>query len=393
MSHQSGSSSRSIPPPSGAGSLVATPSGIGHEVCCPGLPARSLAGDPLLQQKYRDLIHRHLGKFLSTLYAEFTGLHFHIAWPSALPGRWDARTLPTGSSVCCRLSRCGQPRDCRTCGAKRLARALCSGERGHHFTCRHGVCNFWIPIRVRSQTLGVAYVQAQQDAAARARAGHGAEAGRRHAGKRVRSRPKFAQAARFLRHIVQHVQTASLAELSREDLTQAQQALRIFETVQARLREALNGVVPMVRKTPPCLRPVSRPERIVSAVLDHISQDYSRPITLSQCAARLGLNAAYLSHLFSQQVGLRFKTYLLEVRLEKARELLSNPAVNISQVAAAVGYASDNRFRIAFKKATGLSPNQWRSALQMSPPGPFAASGPTVGGSSSLAHDACARRP
>lgn len=77
------------------------------------------------------------------------------------------------------------------------------------------------------------------------------------------------------------------------------------------------------------------------------------------------MNAAYLSDLFSRTVGLSFKTCLTEVRMEKARELLSDPATNISQVASAVGYASGNRFRIAFRNVTGLAPRMWRETLHM----------------------------
>ena len=106
---------------------------------------------------------------------------------------------------------------------------------------------------------------------------------------------------------------------------------------------------------------------MVRAVLDRIQRDYAQPLTLRKCADDLQLNAAYLSHLFSSAIGLPFKTCLTEVRVEKARELLGDPARNISQIAKAVGYASANRFRLAFKSVTGISPRTWRETLQMNP--------------------------
>jgi hypothetical protein len=39
----------------------------------------------LLQHKYRELVRKHLGRFLDSLFAEFTGVHFHVAWAPALP--------------------------------------------------------------------------------------------------------------------------------------------------------------------------------------------------------------------------------------------------------------------------------------------------------------------
>jgi two-component system response regulator YesN len=111
---------------------------------------------------------------------------------------------------------------------------------------------------------------------------------------------------------------------------------------------------------------------LVHAVLDRIQRGYAEPLTLQKCAGELRVNAAYLSHLFSRTVGLSFKTCLTGVRAEKAGELLSDPVNNISEVAKAVGYASANRFRLAFKSVTGLSPRMWRETLRMNPQRPGA---------------------
>ena len=91
-------------------------------------------------------------------------------------------------------------------------------------------------------------------------------------------------------------------------------------------------------------------------VLERVVQNGHQPMTLRQCAVELKMNAAYLSALFSRAVGLPFKTYITELRLAKAKELLSEADKNVKDVAYAVGYASGNQFRIAFKKATGLAP-------------------------------------
>ena len=80
------------------------------------------------------------------------------------------------------------------------------------------------------------------------------------------------------------------------------------------------------------------------------------------------MNAAYLSSLFSRKVGIAFKSYLTELRLEKARALLLRPGQTVTAVAEAVGYSSENRFRLTFKKRTGLSPRVWRETLQVVPP-------------------------
>jgi two-component system, response regulator YesN len=103
-----------------------------------------------------------------------------------------------------------------------------------------------------------------------------------------------------------------------------------------------------------------------------MDRDYRRPITLQQYARELGMNAAYVSSLFSRAVGVPFKQHLTELRLEKAKALLGDPVQSVSAVAYGVGYASENRFRIAFKRATGLSPKLWRETMQTNPPPPSA---------------------
>ncbi len=178
---------------------------------------------------------------------------------------------------------------------------------------------------------------------------------------------EFHRTARLIQLIFEHAETLTLSELRQADLVKTQQALRELQTVATHLREDLNGRMPAVNKISPELEPLSHSERIAQDMLRYIRERYARPLTLKQCAEALGFNTAYLSMLFSHRVGLPFKTYLTEVRIEKARELLGHSELNIKQVAAAVGYGSENRFRIAFKHATGLSPRVWRETLRIKP--------------------------
>jgi AraC-like DNA-binding protein len=324
---------------------------------------RPAPAERLLWSKYRQLTRKHLGRLLKKPFADFTGLHFLIAWAPAISGDWDARKLPTACSVCCRMAGtnlAAQPA-CRTCGPRQLVRALTKVRDGHRFNCRLGVQNYWLPVRVRDLTIGIAYLQAldhrQARKPTRLRSAHSAT--------RVLSRSKFNRASRLLRLIVQHVQTLDVAALRLEDLAEAQQALRVFERVQARWRRELNHVMPAFRKTPPVAESGNHAERILRLLMERIHRDYARPLTLRDCAQALNLNAAYLSALFSRAMGLPFKTYLTEVRMEKARELLSDPVQAVSDVASAVGYATENRFRLAFRNVTGLSPKLWRETLRM----------------------------
>lgn len=102
---------------------------------------------------------------------------------------------------------------------------------------------------------------------------------------------------------------------------------------------------------------------LIARVVDHIHANYQRPLSLHECASLVRLSPVYLSGLFSRTVGVPFKTYLTDLRLEKARQLLQDPARRVSEVAFAVGYRDANRFRLAFKNVTGVSPARWRAGL------------------------------
>lgn len=182
------------------------------------------------------------------------------------------------------------------------------------------------------------------------------------------SRLKFAWAARLLHLIVQHVQTASLADLRKTDLASAGHAVLALEKVQARLHDALQRHLPVPLETARRAAPESHPEQIVQRLLECIQQNYREPITLQNCASKLGMNASYASALFSRAVGVPFKARLTEQRIAKAKQLLGDAAKSISAVAVAVGYASENRFRIAFKNVTGPPPKLWRETMQINPP-------------------------
>jgi len=180
-------------------------------------------------------------------------------------------------------------------------------------------------------------------------------------------RAEFDRSSKLLQLIFEHAEALTLADLRQADLSKTQKALGELQVVAAHLRDDLNGLIPTVARTVPVLQEESHSEHIVHDMLDYIHENYDRPITLKECAKQLQLNTAYLSSLFSRRVGLPFKAYLTDVRLEKAREMLGDSGRNISDIASAVGYASENRFRIAFKKATGLPPAAWRETLRVKP--------------------------
>lgn len=324
----------------------------------------AVPADLLLRSQYQSLTRKHLSRVFEKLIAEYTGLNFHIAWAPAGSHDWDLRRLPTGCSACCRFVRNGVPSDplCQTCGSKQLARALKAGAEGLFFECPRGVLNYWLSIRIRDLTVGIAYLQALD-----ARKPLLQEQGRRQSTRAalgIMTRPELHRAARLLHLVVDYLQALDLADLRKAELSNAGHAVVALEREQVRLHEALKRHLP----APPLIArrsaSASHGEEAVQQLLGWVAQNYSQPITLQACAAKLGMNVAYLSTLFSRAVGIPFKTYLTEFRLRKAKTLLGDLNHTVSEVAYAVGYSNENRFRAMFKKATGLAPGTWRETLR-----------------------------
>ncbi len=97
------------------------------------------------------------------------------------------------------------------------------------------------------------------------------------------------------------------------------------------------------------------------AAIDRIKEAFGRPISLESVADELGIPPGRLSRLFIEETGKGFSDFLIDYRIERAKELLSLPDASIKQVSAACGYPDPNYFSRLFKKATGLTPSNFSS--------------------------------
>lgn len=93
-----------------------------------------------------------------------------------------------------------------------------------------------------------------------------------------------------------------------------------------------------------------------------INENYMQPdFSLTQLADRFQISIAYVSYLINKETGQNFTDYVWELRLAKAKELLDSPDGSIDEISVAVGYLNTSSFRRKFKKATGITPSQYRS--------------------------------
>ena len=106
---------------------------------------------------------------------------------------------------------------------------------------------------------------------------------------------------------------------------------------------------------------VSDSDHVTKDILHYIEQHYREDISISQIADTLKLSENYISRTFNSSMGTSIPNYINGFRIEKAKGFLRNANMKIYEIADACGYNSVSYFNIAFKKITGLSPQQYRN--------------------------------
>lgn len=99
---------------------------------------------------------------------------------------------------------------------------------------------------------------------------------------------------------------------------------------------------------------------VADKIRDYIDTHYQEDIALQDVAGALNYSDAYFCKMFKQCFGKGFIVYLSEYRIEKAKELLADLAINIKDISAKVGYRDSNYFAKVFKRVTGETPTDYR---------------------------------
>lgn len=93
---------------------------------------------------------------------------------------------------------------------------------------------------------------------------------------------------------------------------------------------------------------------------DYLEKQYMNEITLDAIAEKYYFNASYFSTIFKNYFGKSFSSYVTELRMRHAKELLVSSDYKIRDVAGKVGYRDANYFVRAFKKFYGYTPEDYR---------------------------------
>ena len=95
----------------------------------------------------------------------------------------------------------------------------------------------------------------------------------------------------------------------------------------------------------------------------YICEHFGDELSLGAVAKVVNMSANYFSEKFKEATGMRFVEYVARSRVEKARNLLQNPNLRISEIAFDVGFQSLSQFNRTFKRVFGQSPSEFRARV------------------------------
>ena len=91
-----------------------------------------------------------------------------------------------------------------------------------------------------------------------------------------------------------------------------------------------------------------------------LDENFDKHITIPQLARQTGINEAKLKEGFRELFGQSIHSYLQQLRLEKAQQLLLTTEMSVTDITYDIGYSHVTHFTTLFRKVYGLTPGEWR---------------------------------
>ena len=102
---------------------------------------------------------------------------------------------------------------------------------------------------------------------------------------------------------------------------------------------------------------------IVNQAMSFMESAYQQKLTLQDVADRCYVSQWHLSKLLNRYAEKSFYDILNSIRIQKAKELLTDPRLKIGDISEMVGYSDTAHFARTFKKLEGMSANEYRNTL------------------------------
>ena len=104
-------------------------------------------------------------------------------------------------------------------------------------------------------------------------------------------------------------------------------------------------------------------ENVLDEVLYYIHHNYRENLKLENIAPLFGYSSSYLGKVFNKKLGINFNSYVDQVRIDEAKQLLGQNQLKVYEIAEQVGYSNVDYFHKKFKKYVGTSPAEYRKSF------------------------------
>ena len=122
----------------------------------------------------------------------------------------------------------------------------------------------------------------------------------------------------------------------------------------------------MEKMTTACRNVISKREEksndIIKTAKKYIDDNFAKDISLDDVSRKVNISPYYFSKIFKEEVGLSFIEYLTNIRIEKAKELLTESDMSMKEICGACGYTDPNYFSRSFKKNVGVTPTEYKES-------------------------------
>jgi AraC-like DNA-binding protein len=102
-------------------------------------------------------------------------------------------------------------------------------------------------------------------------------------------------------------------------------------------------------------------EQTVQRAKLRMAEQLDQPLQMEALALELGISYSVFRHMFKQHTGLSPKAYMVGLRIDKARNLLTSTSLSVKEIAYQLSFDTPYYFMRLFKNKTGMTPTQWRT--------------------------------
>ena len=119
------------------------------------------------------------------------------------------------------------------------------------------------------------------------------------------------------------------------------------------LARNIDGIIPSDN-------PEISPNKIIDDIKEYVDKNYCQEIKISMFSEKYFVSKEYLSKLFKKKYECGIYEYALNLRMQRASELLLDPNLQIQQISDRLGYSNSNYFSKAFRNYYQISPSDFR---------------------------------